>query len=668
MHSASWYVTSMKVVIDLEANALVNPTEIWLIVCKDISSDQYYIFRNITSNDTERTRFLEFSHGVQQWIGHNILGYDYLVILSLLGIDIKDECLDTLILSKLIDYPRSGHSIEHYGEEFGVEKGSFSKWNDPDLRDTTSKLYQDLLTYCTRDVDICHKVYLKYLRYILKEEHNASITLEHKFQLVVNDLSSNGFKFNVSKAQGLLKKVEEDLAVLDKEILKAFPPKEVLIREFTPKATKFGTISKTSVPRVLHENIENYEIGKTYKHTHLVSFNPASHKQIIEVLNEAGWKPEDKTQTHIETLRKLNAMKRSRQPGAELDIEDCYVRLKSLEKSGWKINETNLATLPKNAPAPARTLAQRIMLESRRRTLTEWLNLVQDDGRIHGKLYGIGAWTHRMAHQAPNTANIPNELDTQGQTKLLGKEMRSLWQAPKNKLLVGVDAEGIQLRIFAHYIDDKEFTDALVRGKKSSKTDPHSLNQRILGDVCKSRAAAKRFIFALLLGAGLDKLASILGCSKEEADVALDRLMRRYTGFETLKKDIIPADARRGWFEGLDGRAVKIPGENVGERRHLCMSGYLQNGEAVVMKAATIKWYSDLKQEGINFKLVNFVHDEWQTETKNNMAEAIRLAEIQCKALEFVGQELKLKCPLAGSYWNDDHHDYTIGTNWYQTH
>ena len=98
---------------------------------------------------------------------------------------------------------------------------------------------------------------------------------------------------------------------------------------------------------------------------------------------------------------------------------------------------------------------------------------------------GIGAWTGRMAHQTPNTANIPNDLDTQGKKKLLGKEMRSLWRAPRYRLFVGVDAEGIQLRVFAHYIDDPEFTEALVKGKKDDKTDPHSLNQRILGGVCK---------------------------------------------------------------------------------------------------------------------------------------------------------------------------------------
>ena len=375
---------------------------------------------------------------------------------------------------------------------------------------------------------------------------------------------------------------------------------------------------------------------------------------------------------------------RNKSTALDLEIEKLILKLDNFKITGWKINENNLETLPTTAPSASRLLAKRILLESRRRTLTEWLSLVQDDGRIHGKFLGIGAWTGRMAHQQPNTANIPNEFDTQGNKKLLGKELRSLWIAPKKRLLTGVDAEGIQLRIFAHLIDDPEFTNALVHGRKDKKTDPHSLNQKILGNVCKSRAAAKRFIYALLLGAGLWKLSQILETTESETQTALDRLMQRYAGWANLKRLDIPRDAKRGYFIGLDGRRVSIPGHTIGERKHLCMSGYLQNGEAIVMKLATLKWmrqvdeaysqgaYPFISNPGRTAiqqsLIVNLVHDEWQTETRNNMEEAIWLAESQSRALREVGEELKLKCPLAGSYFNDAIKDYTIGTNWSVTH
>lgn len=770
----------MKLVIDVETNSLSNPTQLWVVVCRDIESKNTYIFREVTKNEGTKRELIDLLSKATELIGHNLLGYDIPMLhhllpdLGLLGA----TTYDTLIISKLVDYSRPGHSVEDYGREFGLEKGKFNDF---------TKYSPEMETYCIRDVDITERIFNKYRRYIYHPERQKSIRLEHDFQAVCNKLEKDGFAFNSLKAEGLLQKVEAELKLLDEAILSSFPPRLKLIREVTPKETKHGTISLTSIPAALRESIADFTVGAPFSYCAWTEFNPSSHKQIIGVLNDAGWKPTVKTKTHIDAERELNKLKRTRGRSKELDLrmEALHTKLNDLRMTGWKVNEENLDTLPPKAPASARTIAKRILLEARRRTLTEWLNLVWHEievmhnpvgmfgtdtngtlilsgeknnetktnvgvqtisknlepltvqhilkasmdcpsktfqewlkiktvnvqsvkenanstsitvigqaqlenffaaiatvtsvgtkniqptykiisQRIHGRFYGIGAWSGRMAHQNPNTANIPNEFDTAGKRKLYGKELRSLWMAPKGRLLVGVDAEGIQLRIFAHYINDPEFTQSLISGKKEDKSDPHSLNQSILGPVCKSRAAAKRYIYALLLGAGAGKLREILDCDERSAAEAYDRLLSRYTGFAALKETIIPADAKRGWFVGLDGRAVRIPGGDVGSRRHLCMSGYLQNGEAVVMKMATLKWWP--KHPEMDAKLVNFVHDEWQTECPNNMEIALRIAEMQADSLREVGEELKLKCPLAGSYWNDDTKDYTIDTNWSKTH
>lgn len=664
-----------KVVCDIECNGIDNPTEIWCIVCCDPVIGRYEHFIKPSQDDREKERFLDYARSVDLWIGHNWLNYDYPVLRDLLGLSVSDiasKSLDTLILSKLIDYPRQGHSLESYGEEFGYPKGIPLGNELIEAKHIPLSFYQsyseDLLKYCYRDVEITTKVYQKYKKYLDKEEHRASIDLEHRFQYyIVNSLEDNGFFFNTTKANKLLEEVTKELSILDTEITKVFHKKLRFLKEVTPKETKHGTISRSSIPRKLHHLIPDMVLGAPFSYCEWVEFNPSSHKQLINVLWEAKWQPIDRTQTWIDDERELNKLKHSKHKdeGVDLRIKILQDKLSKSERGSWKINENNLSTLPEDAPLPARYLAKRILLESRRRSLVEWLSLVDSHSRIHGKFYGIGAWTHRMAHQAPNTANIPSEYNIDGTVKPFGKEMRSLWCAPRNRLLVGVDAEGIQLRIFAHYIDDEEFTYALVRGKKAEKSDPHSLNQRILGSVCKSRAAAKRFIYALLLGAGISKLAAILGCSEAEAKQALDNLLGRYTGFALLKETVIPQDAKRGYFIGLDGRKVRIPGEELGLRKHLAMSGYLQNGEAIVMKKAALLWYPQLPEEA---KIVNFVHDEWQTECPNDFAIAKQIAEIQADSLRIVGEELKLKCPLAGSYWNDDHKEYTIGRDWYQTH
>src|SRR5260370_7981854 len=667
----------MQVVIDIECDKLESPTKIWCVVCKDTDTGEYYVFRNLHEDQTEVEKFKTLVKRCTRLVGHNILGYDYPVLCNLIKFY---DCIsltniiDTLIISKLFNYSRQGHSIEDYGIEFNLPKGEFNDW---------SKLSEDMVTYCIRYVDIWQRNYLSYLDSINNSKYRNAITCEHKFQIIVNSLHNNGFYFDITKCNKLLEKVTLELKNLDEEILKSFPPHLSLIREIHPERTKHGTLHRKDFRWVQDGDLTEFN-GYPFCRCEFKSFNPSSHRQIVDVLTGAGWKPTDKTKTHVESDRQ-------------------GIIREDLKKYGWKINETNISSLPSAAPRSARTLARRILFEASRRTLTEWSNLYNPStARIHGRFIAIGAWTHRMAHQKPNMANIPNELYTQGKVKLLCGEMRSCFSAHKNKVLVGVDAEGIQLRIFAHYIDDQEFTDAIVKGSKHDGSDPHSLNQRILGSICKSRAAAKRFIYALLLGAGIKKLAEVLDSNEDKTKEALANLLGRYEGFARLKKTIIPKDAKRGYFFGLDGRKVNILGETESERRHLAMSGYLQNGEVVVMKHATILWlekvskrlreteekryanlvsdstiptYNDNHWNNLGDRtfgtkkpiLVNLVHDEWQTEMpSNDLEEARWMAQIQCDALIEVGEMFGLKCPLAGSYMNDGRE--TIETNWKVTH
>jgi DNA polymerase I len=639
----------MRCVIDIECNALVNPTKIWIIVCKDIDTGIIYKFRNLTDDETSKSSFLSFCDSVSLWIGHNILAYDFPVIRLLLNKTIDrvwECCYDTLIISKMCDYGRKSHSLEAYGTELDFPKLDYSDW---------SKLTPEMEVYCANDVELNHRVFTcLYAKFIRHTCNRTPIKNEQNFQSVVLDLNHNGFAFNSDRALTLLNKVKEELGELDGRIQTDIVSRLRLIREIHPKRTKYGTLNRTDFRWVEDGDLSEFN-GGPFSRCRWEKFNPASHRQVADILALAGWRPTDKTKAHILFIRE----------GKKEEEKQCH-----FAKYGYKINEQNLSTLPSRAPSAAKTLARRILLESRRRTLTEWLNLVEEDGRIHGQFMGIGAWTQRMAHQKPNMANIPNSHELDGSVKLLGAEMRSLFIAPKNRLLLGVDAEGIQLRIFAHYINDPEFTDSLIKGKKSEKTDCHSLNQRILGSVCKSRAAAKRFIYAMLLGAGMGKLAEVLECSVPQAKEALDNLLIRYQGFQELKQRRIPQDAKRGYFSGLDGRQVYIPGETQRDREHLAISGYLQNGEVVVMKRATLKWMAQLNHLGLDYLLVNLVHDEWQTETINDFYYAKQIAEIQCNALREVGEELKLNCPLAGSYGDDPNkpNTWTIGRNWKTTH
>lgn len=120
-----------------------------------------------------------------------------------------------------------------------------------------------------------------------------------------------------------------------------------------------------------------------------------------------------------------------------------------------------------------------------------------------------------------------------------------------------------------------------------------------------------------------------------------------------LKQHKIPTDASRGYFIGLDGRKVQCNSE------HLMLAGYLQNGEATIMKHANVLWRENLKRNGIPFTQVDFVHDEWQTEADTEEY-ANYIGQEQCNSIADVGLKLNLFCPLAGKY--------VVGKSWALTH
>jgi DNA polymerase-1 len=156
------------------------------------------------------------------------------------------------------------------------------------------------------------------------------------------------------------------------------------------------------------------------------------------------------------------------------------------------------------------------------------------------------------------------------------------------------------------------------------------------------------------LGAGVGKIAEIFGCSIKEAAEARSQYTRRYSGLAYLKEERIPKDVERGYFEGLDGRWVACDSD------HLMLSGYLQNGEAVIMKHATVRWMELLDKANINYSLCNFVHDEWQLKVKGKWLDALMAGKYMVQALRETGKKLNLNCPMDGNI--------KIGKNWCDTH
>jgi DNA polymerase-1 len=165
---------------------------------------------------------------------------------------------------------------------------------------------------------------------------------------------------------------------------------------------------------------------------------------------------------------------------------------------------------------------------------------------------------------------------------------------------------------------------------------------------------AKTFIYSWLLGAGAAKTASIMNVNLREATAARKRFEENIDGLAALKRRLVPYIAEQGYFKGYDGRKVKVPSE------YKVLAGMLQSGESVLMKHTLLNFHANARKEGINFKMVAFVHDEFQIEVKGTKEEAEHLGELVSTTMLNTGAELGFKIPTPG--------DYNIGRNWADTH
>ena len=103
---------------------------------------------------------------------------------------------------------------------------------------------------------------------------------------------------------------------------------------------------------------------------------------------------------------------------------------------------------------------------------------------------------------------------------------------------------------------------------------------------------------------------------------------------------------------GLDGRLVHV------RSQHSALNTLLQSAGAIVMKQALLLLDDYAKQWKLDYRFVGNIHDEVQTEVREDQAEKFGRLAVSC--IEAAGNHFKLNCPLAG--------EYKIGDNWYETH
>jgi DNA polymerase-1 len=379
-------------------------------------------------------------------------------------------------------------------------------------------------------------------------------------------------------------------------------------------------------PPITHERWSE-KTGKRLKDKVEV-FNPGSGQQIARRLKSLGWKPKKFTDTGIPATdeKVLSAL-----PYPEAKPLLRYQRIQKMlgqieGDKGW-LKHLNTATC-----------------------------------RVHGAVNTMGTATGRCSHFAPNMANVDKK----------DKRMRQAWKSRAGMKLVGVDAEGLEFRMLAHYVAPRDggvTIERVVNGKKEDGTDIHSANMKAAGLFVRD-VGPKRGIYALMYGASDSKLGEIVLLDAKEGGQPrpkgnqkdLGAKLRRDLGKGTVGLDkLIDAVSSKAkaqkFIKGIDGRKIFI------RSSHSAFNFLLQGGGAIAMKLALVIFHFERVPKlgwvyGRDFAYVANVHDEVQSEVRPELAEEYGRELADC--IREAGVRLGIRCPLAGSF--------DIGNNWKETH
>jgi len=583
----------MEIVFDIETPMVAD----WLNL-----SDVKEILCMAISIDGAEPKTVDMEYGLlllstaDTVIGHNIQSFDIPALKRVYPkFEISGQVFDTLIVSRLLhaDIRERDFLLPEFPKEL-VGSHSLKAWGyrlglgKGQAPEFTTS--EELNAYCRQDVRVTHRLYKHLLNHPSMPEAVKAITLEHEFSAIIRKQERTGFPFDIKGAERLHAELRKELLGLEQEMQKIFPPKVIeRVSEKTGKAMK----SKTEV------------------------FNPGSRLQIAERLMERyQWKPIELT-----------------------------------PDGRPRIDEAVLSDLPY---PEAKTLCRYLTIIKRLGQVADgdeaWLRAVATDGRIHGLVNTNGAITGRCTHRSPNLAQVPKE-----------PEYRALFLPAANEVLVGVDASGLELRCLAHYLgkyDGGVYAATILTG------DIHWENAKAFGLTTdavqdktnpthkQARDQAKGAIYALIYGAGNDKLGFVLGGTGARGKKARMNFEAKVPAYAALKADVTQLMTTRGWMRGLDSRPL-YP-----RSTHAALNTLLQSAGAVVMKEACVIAHRNFALQSIPVKQVATVHDEYQFTV--NAAYAETVGNIVVQAIQEAGKYYKFRCKLDGVHRS--------GANWAETH
>ncbi len=275
-------------------------------------------------------------------------------------------------------------------------------------------------------------------------------------------------------------------------------------------------------------------------------------------------------------------------------------------------------------------------------------------GRIHTSYHQAAVVTGRLSSSDPNLQNIP------ARTKE-GRKIRQAFIAPAGYQIMAADYSQIELRIMAHFSQDKGLLDAFAQGLDIHRaTAAEVLNIPLHQVNPEQRRSAKAVNFGLIYGMSAFGLARQLGISREAAKNYIDRYFARYPGVKDYMQRTRQLAHEQAYVTTLLGRRLHLAHINSSDplqRRaseRAAINAPLQGSAADIIKKAMIDIDTALSQHRLKAHMIMQVHDELVFEVADS-----DLKKTQQLIEHLMVNTTQLSVPLTV--------DIQVGPNWDKT-
>jgi DNA polymerase-1 len=297
---------------------------------------------------------------------------------------------------------------------------------------------------------------------------------------------------------------------------------------------------------------------------------------------------------------------------------------KTEKKKGESTDIGVLEILAKEHPLPKLLLDYRQLSKLKSTYIDALPALVNKrTGRIHTSFNQTVTATGRLSSSDPNLQNIPIRTD-------LGKKIRKAF-VPRNSdyLIISADYSQVELRILAHFSQDRTLMDAFKRSEDIHvRTASEVFGVPIEKVTPDERAVAKTTNFSIIYGVSAYGLSQSTGMTPQEAAMFIDIYFKRYPKVKSYIDEMIELARKQGFVTTLLGRRRYIPEINSSNRQkrefaeRTAINTPIQGSAADLIKVVMIDIAKELKNK--KSKMILQVHDELVFEVHKNELEFVK--------------------------------------------